>query len=106
MSGWFVEESSSSTGLDNCLHFRASFTSDVLRVFHSLSRTSDGKIVILYRIIQYEVFKVHYSARYFLPSGDGGIRTLDPLLARQVLSQLSYTPIMGFHWIFNFTQWA
>ena len=27
------------------------------------------------------------------PSGDGGIRTLDPLLARQVLSQLSYTPI-------------
>ena len=25
-------------------------------------------------------------------SGDGGIRTLDPLLARQVLSQLSYTP--------------
>ena len=28
-------------------------------------------------------------------SGDGEIRTLDPLLARQVLSQLSYTPIMG-----------
>ena len=28
----------------------------------------------------------------FLPSGDGEIRTLDPLLARQVLSQLSYTP--------------
>ena len=26
--------------------------------------------------------------------GDGGIRTLDPLLARQVLSQLSYTPIL------------
>ena len=26
------------------------------------------------------------------PSGDGEIRTLDPLLARQVLSQLSYTP--------------
>ena len=26
-------------------------------------------------------------------SGDGEIRTLDPLLARQVLSQLSYTPI-------------
>ena len=29
----------------------------------------------------------------FLPSGDGEIRTLDPLLARQVLSQLSYTPV-------------
>ena len=27
-------------------------------------------------------------------NGDGEIRTLDPLLARQVLSQLSYTPIM------------
>ena len=26
-------------------------------------------------------------------NGDGEIRTLDPLLARQVLSQLSYTPI-------------
>lgn len=26
-------------------------------------------------------------------SGDEGIRTLDPLLARQVLSQLSYAPI-------------
>ena len=29
----------------------------------------------------------------FRLSGDKGIRTLDPLLARQVLSQLSYTPI-------------
>ena len=28
-----------------------------------------------------------------LLNGDGEIRTLDPLLARQVLSQLSYTPI-------------
>jgi hypothetical protein len=26
--------------------------------------------------------------------GDGEIRTLDPLLARQVLSQLSYTPVV------------
>ena len=32
-------------------------------------------------------------------NGDKGIRTLDPLLARQVLSQLSYTPIFE---IFNF----
>ena len=32
------------------------------------------------------------------PSGDGEIRTLDPLLARQVLSQLSYTPIYGLKW--------
>ena len=28
--------------------------------------------------------------------GDDGIRTHDPLLAGQVLSQLSYTPIIGF----------
>ena len=27
-------------------------------------------------------------------NGDGEIRTLDPLLARQVLSQLSYTPTL------------
>ena len=30
----------------------------------------------------------------FFPNGDGEIRTHDPLLARQVLSQLSYTPIL------------
>ena len=32
-----------------------------------------------------------------IPNGDKGIRTLDPLLARQVLSQLSYTPIQVIH---------
>ena len=51
---------------------------------------------------QYIVFKVQgdkASCRTFmvlsdsLSSGDGEIRTLDPLLARQVLSQLSYAPI-------------
>ena len=31
--------------------------------------------------------------RFSLLRGDGEIRTLDPLLARQVLSQLSYTPM-------------
>ena len=40
----------------------------------------------------YEVFKVQYY-RHFCLNGDGEIRTLDPLLARQVLSQLSYAPI-------------
>ena len=33
------------------------------------------------------------SVKLSFDSGDGGIRTLDPLLARQVLSQLSYTPV-------------
>ena len=32
------------------------------------------------------------TAGCFQPSGDGEIRTLDPLLARQLLSQLSYAP--------------
>ena len=81
-------------------------TSDVLRVFHS-SFEELLTVRLFYRIIQYEVFKVHISSQCLhfehcrqlsLPSGDGGIRTLDPLLARQVLSQLSYTPIKsGIH---------
>ena len=41
-------------------------------------------------IFQYSIFKGQYSFRC---SGDGEIRTLDPLLARQVLSQLSYAPL-------------
>ena len=41
----------------------------------------------------YEILKVHT----LIPksSGDNEIRTREPLLARQVLSQLSYTPILG-----------
>ena len=39
----------------------------------------------------YAVFKVQLTVNTV--DGDKGIRTLDPLLARQVLSQLSYTPI-------------
>ena len=35
-------------------------------------------------------------------NGDGEIRTLDPLLARQVLSQLSYTPTACASWFFAF----
>ena len=34
-----------------------------------------------------------FSQKSSLPTGDNEIRTRDPLLARQVLSQLSYTPI-------------
>ena len=37
-----------------------------------------------------------------LPTGgDDGVRTHDPLLAGQVLSQLSYTPILGFSFFLN-----
>ena len=35
-------------------------------------------------------------AAIFRNSGDNEVRTHDPLLARQVLSQLSYTPIVIF----------
>ncbi len=42
----------------------------------------------------YAVFKVQYlGLNYLRPNGDEEIRTLDPLLTRQVLSQLSYIPI-------------
>ena len=37
----------------------------------------------------------------FDAGGDDGIRTHDPLLAGQVLSQLSYTPIIGFVCLFS-----
>ena len=45
--------------------------------------------------IRFSRYKL-YLNRYYLFNGDGGIRTLDPLLARQVLSQLSYTPNCSF----------
>ena len=52
------------------------------------------KRIKIFSLIIYAVFKVRYSLEESsFPSGDEGIRTPDPLLARQVLSQLSYTPI-------------
>ena len=45
-------------------------------------------------------FRLAFWLSFFLShlaNGDGEIRTLDPLLARQVLSQLSYTPIIIWH---------
>ena len=44
-----------------------------------------------------------------LSNGDKEIRTPDPLLARQVLSQLSYTPIFNSHKINDYSNeiwWA
>ena len=43
-------------------------------------------------LLRYSVFKQH--KRLSSPGGDEESRTPDPLLARQVLSQLSYTPIL------------
>ena len=44
----------------------------------------------------YAIFRIDGEAVASKNGGDEGIRTLDPLLAGQVLSQLSYTPIVGF----------
>ena len=55
-------------------------------------------------LLTYQAFLIRNSKfeirNYFLRTkyagGDDGIRTHDPLLAGQVLSQLSYTPITKF----------
>ena len=67
-------------------------------------RLINRKIYKIYLII----FNIRFSRYGFLSldpffqvsSGDGEIRTLDPLLARQVLSQLSYAP-MGISILFS-----
>ena len=51
------------------------------------------KIFILFKISFCMKFSRYKSLSIYLANGDGEIRTLDPLLARQVLSQLSYTPM-------------
>ena len=65
----------------------------LIKITPRMSHFSYLTFNVIYWIIVYAVFKVHSTARFLLPNGDGEIRTLDPLLARQVLSQLSYTPI-------------
>ena len=42
--------------------------------------------------MQFSRYMLVQTISYLYRGGDGEIRTLDPLLARQVLSQLSYTP--------------
>ena len=77
-----------------CLVTLSCNTSDVLIESFELL------LMILSRYsFQYVVFKVRGTpqARLLSANGDGEIRTLDPLLARQVLSQLSYTPKVIWH---------
>ena len=53
------------------------------------------------RILAFFSNELNLRIRYF--GGDDGIRTHDPLLAGQVLSQLSYTPIfMRFAFLHRF----
>ena len=47
-----------------------------------------------------------YIFRMFPSSGDNEIRTRDPLLARQVLSQLSYTPVWNYSLSANGLKWT
>ena len=58
----------------------------------SLSSYNLSIIAENFDVVRYSVFKEQISSDCS-DSGDEGIRTLDPLLARQVLSQLSYTPM-------------
>ena len=44
---------------------------------------------------------VVFNVLWLVASGDNEIRTRDPLLARQVLSQLSYTPMMSYIMFFS-----
>ena len=59
----------------------------------STSRLSGARSSHLsYRPVSLRYFSSSISQGFTLDGGDEGIRTLDPLLAGQVLSQLSYTP--------------
>ena len=59
----------------------------------STSRLSGARSSHLsYRPVFLRLFSSSISQGFTLDGGDEGIRTLDPLLAGQVLSQLSYTP--------------
>ena len=46
----------------------------------------------------------HLSVSLLPTGGDDGVRTHDPLLAGQVLSQLSYTPVSGLLSLFQRSQ--
>ena len=52
---------------------------------------------VWYASVSSEVFSTSFFPLVTSANGDGEIRTLDPLLARQVLSQLSYTPMEIWH---------
>ena len=47
-------------------------------------------------LLSYEPIWIEVTPAPWRRGGDDGIRTHDPLLAGQVLSQLSYTPAQGF----------
>ena len=94
------------------LPWRISFKSSSLYPYKPASASSYGLGCLDICFVRYAVFKVRINTRSsvssclpaagFPASGDGEIRTLDPLLARQVLSQLSYTPTACASWFLVF----
>ena len=79
-----------------CFFRKSSFLSGMFRCSDTTFVTFENRKFLfsrltLFLLYLYSVFKVHPD--FFKPvSGDNEIRTRDPLLARQVLSQLSYIP--------------
>ena len=63
--------------------------------FQSLTQMQQSLLLLLFGY--FSIFSIRFSryAAELFCNGDGEIRTLDPLLARQVLSQLSYAPIVS-----------
>ena len=72
---------------------------DLSIVFVNSGSSMSILIVVLIKIFHFSIRFSRYNCQMtsfrYLASGDGEIRTLDPLLARQVLSQLSYTPMVS-----------
>ena len=88
-------------------------TGDNSRFSHLWIRTQSVLITDILRISflekKYRLSQINLHRRFFfsikaalkLSNGDKEIRTPDPLLARQVLSQLSYTPMVLFFKAFS-----
>jgi hypothetical protein len=55
---------------------------------------------LVIRLSKIRASKTRFDLRLFTPGGDDRIRTGDPLLAKQVLSQLSYIPAEQVWWAF------
>ena len=76
---------------------RAEFKKNVSRAKHPRLTSEDA--ILSYGFLQpciFSIFKTQGTSAFcFENGGDDGNRTHDPLLAGQVLSQLSYTPILG-----------
>ena len=73
----------------SCLTFFTSLTSNVVAILHFFLVCCSMCFFYLPLFFTCSVFKVLMSVTFVTDSGDCEIRTRDPLLARQVLSQLS-----------------